>query len=53
MLTNITAHPKTTIIGALLAATSILANGRSWQSIAIAIVTAILGALAKDPNSIH
>jgi hypothetical protein len=49
MLKNISAHPKTTIIGALLAAAGVLANNRSWGSIAIAAFTAILGALSQDP----
>lgn len=53
MLTNIAAHPKTTLVGALLAALQILANGRSWQAIALAVFTAVLGALSKDPNSTH
>lgn len=53
MLTNIWAHPKTTLAGIGLAVLHVLANGRTWQSIALAIFTAILGAIAKDPNSTH
>ena len=44
------AHWKTTASGALLAALQIIANGRDWKSIAIAVFTAILGIVAKDPG---
>lgn len=50
MLKNISAHPKTTIIGALLAVSGVLANGRPWASIAVAAFTALLGALSQDPQ---
>lgn len=53
MLTNILAHPKTTLTGIALAVLQVLANGRSWQAITLAVVTGILGAVSKDPNSIH
>lgn len=48
MLNNITTHWKTTVAGAALAAGGVVANGRSWQAILIAVLTAVLGALAKD-----
>lgn len=50
MLSNITAHWKTTLAGAALAAAGVVANGRSWQSILLAVLTAFLGALAQDPS---
>lgn len=53
MLSNITAHPKTTLAGAALAGLGVLAGGRSWESILISILTAVLGALAKDPGSVQ
>lgn len=52
MLTNIWAHPKTTILGILGLIAQVLANGRSWSTIIVAILTAIL-AVSKDPNSVH
>ena len=51
MLTNLFAHPKTTLSGVLLAVLQVVANGRDWKSISLALFTAVLGALAKDPNS--
>lgn len=53
MLTNITKHWKTTLLGAGLAIGQVLLNGRDGKSLALAIITALLGAFSKDPNSTH
>ena len=53
MLTNVSKHWKTTAVGIGLAVAQVFLNGRSGQAIAMAVLTAILGALSKDPNSIH
>lgn len=53
MLTNIFAHPKTTLIGVGLAIAQVFLNGRTGQAVTMAILTAVLGALSKDPNSTH
>lgn len=50
MLNNVTQHLKTTLTGAALAALQVLANGRDWKTIALAVLTAVLGALAQDPS---
>lgn len=53
MLSNIKGHWRTTLSGVVLGIGHVLLGGRSKQDVAIAIFTAVLGALAKDPNSTH
>ena len=53
MLTNIWAHPKTTLAAAALAALQVLAHGVNWKSLLLAAGMAALGAISKDPNSSH
>lgn len=48
MLNRILSHWKTTGAGLSLAILHVVLNGRSTKEIAIALATAIVGALAKD-----
>ena len=49
-MSNFWKHLHTTLTGVALAALQILANGRDWKSIGLAIGTAVLGGIAKDPG---
>ena len=48
MLTNIYKHPGTTIVGILGVIAQVLLNGRTWGTVVVAILAAVLGA-SKDP----
>ena len=50
-MSNIWQHWKSTLAGIGLAALQVLENGRSGKQIAIALATAVLGAVVKDPSS--
>lgn len=48
-LSNIKAHPKTTIVGALIAVATTLTSTHDWKHALLAIAVLLLSALAKDP----
>lgn len=47
---NIQAHPKTSIVGAVLASVLALTSQPDLKHLVLAFAVALLGALAKDPN---
>jgi hypothetical protein len=48
-LNNIKAHPKTTIVGALIAVATTLTSTHDWKHALLAVAIMLLSALAKDP----
>lgn len=50
MISNLWNHWKTTAAGAGLAALHVIAAGVNWKQLALAALTAALGAIAKDPK---
>lgn len=53
MLTNITKSWKSTLAGVALAVFQVVVNGRDTKTLLLAVVTAALAAVCKDPNSAH